>query len=88
MCFPCSISNVDFDDTQLSASELEEAIRAYEDKWIDEVYAFQRITDSQYSEHHTCSMVKCLPKNLRERYYDKYYKGNRLLKADVKRITF
>lgn len=88
MCFPCSISEVDFYDTQLSANELEEAIRAYEDKWIDEVYTHQRINDRLYSERHTCSLVKCLPKHLRERFYSKYYQGNKLLRADIKKINF
>jgi hypothetical protein len=88
MCFPCPISEVDFYDTQLPANELEEAIRVYEDKWIDEVYTHQRIIDRLYSEHQTCTLVKCLPKHLLEIFYAKYYKGNILLRADIKRITF
>ncbi|RAJ89917.1 hypothetical protein LX87_05606 [Larkinella arboricola] len=85
MCFPPSLSQIDFYDSQLTGEDLSQAIIDHEDKWLAEVYKFQRHTDKQYSEHHTCSMVKCLPKHLRDRFYDKYYSGNRLLREDIKK---
>ncbi|GAB3983149.1 hypothetical protein GCM10028806_56090 [Spirosoma terrae] len=85
MCFPSSLYQVDFFDSQLTGEELSQAITAHEDKWLADVYAFQRLTDKQYGEPRTCSMVKCLPKKLRDRYYDKYYSGHAQLREDIRK---
>lgn len=87
MCFPSSLSQIDFDDSQLTGEDLAEAIIAHEDKWLAEVYREQCRMNKTYSENHTCSLVKCLPKHLRNRYYDKYYSGNAQLREDIKKIT-
>lgn len=85
MCFPPALSQIDFNDSRLTGEELDQAIKDHEDKWLAEVYREQCRMNKTYSEHHTCSLVKCLPKYLRNRYYDKYYNGNALLREDIRK---
>ncbi|OLY95608.1 hypothetical protein SAMN05444008_13019 [Cnuella takakiae] len=75
MCFPNTLSELDFSDSQLEESELQKAIEKFNEMWVDEVGQFQlSALNRSHCDVHECSLVDCMPKELQLRFREKYYK--------------
>lgn len=60
MCFPDTISEIDFDNSQLDEDELKATIIAYCDKVIEEVRQHERRMNSLYQAPRQCHMYDCI----------------------------
>lgn len=73
MCFPNTISEIDFTDSQLDESEALAAVERYYDRWVDEVACFQQHSINIHKgDVPKCSMISCLPPELKKKFYDRY----------------
>lgn len=75
MCFPNTLSQIDFFDSQLSENELIECIEQYKNAWVDEIGQFQ-LSEAYMTSGQTrrCNLIDCLPKELKDRFYAKYWR--------------